>query len=147
MVLLVTFGIAGVFLHYPLLQEILRLGGFVFMLYLAWKIAVADISDEKTAGAPLSFKQMVLFQWINPKVWAMSSVAAVAFTSGDGSVIFEAILIALVFLLISLPCQLLWGIFGAAMGDFLRASRLRLRVFNCVMAILMVAAFIPAVIK
>ena len=48
MVLLVTLGIAGVFFRYPPLQEILRWGGFVFMLYLAWKIAVADISDEKT---------------------------------------------------------------------------------------------------
>jgi len=144
MVLFVTFGLAGVFIRYPPAQTVLRAVGFAFMLYLAWKIAAADIRDEKVTGAPPSFAQMVLFQWVNPKAWAMSGVAAVAFTTGGGA-FAEAVLIALVFLFISLPCQLLWGLFGAAIGDFLRASRRRLRAFNCIMAALMVGAFIPAV--
>lgn len=67
------------------------------MLYLAWKISTANISNEKITGTPPSFTQMVLFQWINPKAWSMSSVAAMAFTSRDGSVIFKAILIELIF--------------------------------------------------
>ena len=144
MVLFVTFGLAGVFIRYPPAQAVLRMLGFAFMLYLAWKIATADIDDQRVTGAPPTFAQMALFQWVNPKAWAMSGVAAVAFTTG-GNAVIEAVLIALVFLFISLPCQLLWGVFGAAIGDFLRASRRRLRVFNCVMAALMVGAFIPAV--
>lgn len=146
MVLFVTFGLAGVFIQYPVLQTVLRAVGFAFMLYLAWKIAAADIHDEQVTGAPPTFAQMVLFQWVNPKAWAMSGVAAVAFTTSGGDAFVEAILIALVFLFISLPCQLLWGAFGAAIGDYLRASRRRLRVFNCIMAALMVGAFVPAVL-
>jgi len=144
MVWFVTFGLAGAFINYPHAQTVLRAVGFAFMLYLAWKIAFADIHDERVA-APPTFWQMVLFQWVNPKAWAMSGVAAVAFTAG-GNALVEALLIACVFLFISLPCQLLWGAFGAAIGDYLRASRRRLRAFNCIMAALMVGAFVPAVL-
>jgi len=146
MVWFVTFGLAGVFINYPLAQTVMRALGFAFMLYLAWKIATASIRDEAVTGAPPSLWQMVLFQWVNPKAWAMSGVAAVAFTTADGDAFVEAILIACVFLFISLPCQLLWCAFGAAIGDYLRASRRRLRVFNCAMAALMVGAFVPAVL-
>ena len=77
----------------------------------------------------------------------MSAGAAAAFAAGEGGVFAEAALIAAVFLAVGLPCQFFWSFFGASVGGFLRASPIRLRVFNVAMAILMLCAFIPAALS
>lgn len=146
MVLLVAFGVAELLQESPLLLQALRWCGFAFLLYLAWKLVGAKAeAAQRVAKAP-SFVQMVLFQWINPKAWAMSTAAA-AFNAGTQNALMQACIIALVFLCIALPCQMLWGLFGSAMGKYLRAKPLRLRVFNCIMALLMVGAFIPVLLQ
>jgi threonine/homoserine/homoserine lactone efflux protein len=84
MIGLVGLGLGGIFKVYPLLYTILKYAGAAYMLYLAWKIATSrPNNDTSIATKPLSFLQMCLFQWVNPKGWVMSVTALSAYTLAD----------------------------------------------------------------
>ena len=52
MVCVVNFGLINIFKIYPIIQEILKITGSVFLIYLAYKIAFALKSDEKRKENP-----------------------------------------------------------------------------------------------
>lgn len=144
MTLVVNLGLGPMFVRYPLMHDFLRAASLAFILYIAWKMATADITDNPRA-APPSFWQMAAFQWVNPKAWAANVAGAAAFTRGLDPMV-EAVLITGVFFATTLPSVLSWCAFGVAIGDFLRAVPLRLRVFNISMALLMVGVFVPVML-
>lgn len=141
MVFLVGMGLAGVFLAEPLLVVALKVVSVGYMLWLAWKIAVAAAPREgKVGGRPFSFGQAAAFQWVNPKAWAMALTATTVYAPGNGWAAMAAV--AGVFAAVNLPSVAVW----AAMGQGLRAWLAvpgRLRVFNVGMAVLLVASLWP----
>ena len=143
MALVVAFGLGGALAAYPTAHQALRFASLGFMIYLAWKIARAGIAAAAKSARPPGFWRMVAFQWVNPKAWAMATGATAGFTTVGGDALSESVVIALVFCGVSWPCQLSWGIFGAAVGGFLRAHPFWLRVFNVSMAVLMLGVFAP----
>lgn len=147
MTFIIGAGLGPVFTEYPMAHLIMRYAAFAFVCWIALRIARADIGEEGGGGGkPMTFFQAVLFQWINPKAVAMSVGAVSAFMTGGGAALLEAGLIAGVFLLLALPCISLWGLFGAAVGGYLRGNRRMLRAFNITMAVLLVAAMLPVVL-
>src|SRR3954471_9516555 len=66
----VCSGLAGVLLAWPLLLPVMRGGGAVWLLFLAWKIAnAAAPGDLRSADRVLGFGGAMAFQWVNPKGW------------------------------------------------------------------------------
>jgi threonine/homoserine/homoserine lactone efflux protein len=113
----------------------------VSLLYLAWKIANAAPPDSTgTTGRPMTFMQAALFQWANPKAWAMglSAISLYAPTRDLGAVL----LVAAVFGAINLPSVSCWTLMGRAIRRWL-TSHGRLRLFNRTMAVLLVASLWP----
>lgn len=141
MVFLVGMGLAGVFLAQPLLVTALKVASVAYMLWLAWKIATAAPPREGAVGGrPFSFGQAAAFQWVNPKAWAMALTATTVYAPGVGWGAMAAV--AGVFAAVNLPSVAVW----AAMGQGLRAWLAvpgRLRTFNVVMAVLLVASLWP----
>jgi threonine/homoserine/homoserine lactone efflux protein len=127
------------------LEQGLHWAATLYMLWLAWKIATAQPKAAASAarGRPLTFWQAALFQWINPKGWVAALGAVVAYATGSGSgLLVQAGLIATVFLVVSFPVTALWTAVGVGVAQFLREPR-ALRIFNVVMAILLVASLVP----
>lgn len=145
MVFLVGVGMGGIFNDNPLLHTVLRYVAFAFLIWLAWRIATSDLADGdgNAKARPLSFLQAAMFQWVNPKAWAMAIGAMTTFMSVGGALYLQALLITSVFFLISIPCVSFWAWFGAGAGRFLKHNRLRLRVFNVTMAALLVGSMLP----
>ncbi|MCP4492040.1 MAG: LysE family translocator [Gammaproteobacteria bacterium] len=84
MVVLMGLGFGVVFQEFPILHEVIKIVGILYLLYLAWRIAKAgNQSDEKTRSKPFNFIQSALFQWLNPKAWIMGSSAIVTCTRAD----------------------------------------------------------------
>jgi len=142
MVLLVGIGLVQVFQAFPISYTLLKVVSLVYLLYLAWKIANAAPAGggEAESGAPLTFIQAALFQWVNPKAWTMAltavsiyspsqSLAAVAFVAG-------------VFGAVNLPCISVWTSMGLQLQRVL-TSPLRLRTFNVLMALLLIGSLYP----
>ncbi|MEM8977490.1 MAG: LysE family translocator, partial [Pseudomonadota bacterium] len=81
MVMLVGLGVIQVFDAYPLAYTLLKIVSMAYLLYLAWKIATSSPPSEAgETGRPITFLQAALFQWINPKAWAMALTAISVYT-------------------------------------------------------------------
>ncbi|MCL6283311.1 LysE family translocator [Ruegeria sp. 2012CJ41-6] len=141
MIALVGAGLLGLFDMFPLSYAILKTCSVVYLLYLAWKIATAAPVDRQTeAGTPMRFLQAVAFQWVNPKAWAMA-LTAISIYAPDRS-IPAILLVAAIFGAINLPCISSWTVLGQQLARILRYPR-QLRIFNGVMAALLVASLYP----
>ena len=143
MLALIGLGFGTLFQIFPLLHEIIKIIGVVYLLYLAWKIAGAEgNASAEVSGKPISFWQAAAFQWINPKAWVMGSSALAAYTTLDENFFLQVAIICISFALITFPCAGIWLVFGAGLQRFLR-DPLQRRIFNIAMALLLVASIVP----
>ena len=67
LVLIVNFILISTFQKYPIIQEVIRVLGTFFLLYIAYKIAFLNTSSDNTRKNPVTFLDTFLFQFINPK--------------------------------------------------------------------------------
>lgn len=140
---LVGLGLAQVFEIWPVLTTVLRVISIGFLLWLAWKIATAapkSAEAPETEGRPLTFLQAAAFQWVNPKAWAMSVTATSAYVGDAG--LFGVALVVAVFAAMGTVSAGLWTVLGQGLRRLL-SDPLRLRIFNIVMAALLVATLWP----
>jgi len=149
MVFAVGLGLGSLFTTWPVLHVILKWACFAWLLVLAWKIARAgkpDIANQALEGMerarPLSFLQLVAFQWINPKAWLMAIGAIALFVPEGSNSLVPVLRVLVAFVIGGAPCVLVWALFGLALARFL-TSPARVRVFNVTMAVLLVLSMIP----
>jgi len=141
MVAMVGAGLAQVFATYPSVYRVLQVASVVYLLYLAWKIATAAGPGSAEAdGQPLNFLQAALFQWVNPKAWAMALTAMSVYA--PSTELAAVLLVAAIFGLVNLPCISFWAMLGTQVQRVL-TNRSRLRVFNAVMALLLLGSLVP----
>lgn len=145
MVLAVGLGIGSLFLALPILHDVLRYGGAAYLLYLAWRIAGSSAANaEGSQAKPLSFLQAAAFQWINPKAWIMAIGAVATYTPQDGFLL-NIVIVATLFMVINGPCVGAWAAFGTLLRRLL-GNPVYNRVFNIVMALLLVASLYPILV-
>jgi len=153
MTLIVGAGLAQVFDRYPVSYDILKVVSVVYLVFLAWKIANAapvrygrlavqpDNGDLNSgAGTPINFLQAVLFQWVNPKAWAMALTAMSVYNPTRS--LSGVVLVGLVFGIVNLPCVSTWTVLGLQIRRWLN-NTLRLRVFNWTMALMLILSLAP----
>ncbi|MHA6313096.1 LysE family translocator [Pantoea sp. S-LA4] len=111
----------------------LTLAGCAYLLWLSWKIFRAAAPEERSKPQPMTLLGGACFQAINPKAWLMATNVALLYSASSGVL---AVMIG--FMLLNLPCILIW----AALGDRLR-SHLQIawkrQLFNSLMALSLVA--------
>jgi threonine/homoserine/homoserine lactone efflux protein len=145
MVIAVGLGLGGILHTYPVFYSLLRPVGVAYLLYLAWRIASAPVDvDTERLGRPMSVLQAALFQWVNPKAWTMVVGAVVTYATASGSYLIEMLIIALAFMILGTPCTGSWLWLGVSLKRILPGPR-QLRVFNVVMAILLVVSILPVI--
>ncbi|WP_373356633.1 LysE family translocator [Pseudoroseicyclus sp. CXY001] len=142
MVLGVGLGLSLVFERYPLVEQVLTWASLAYLLWLAFKIATAAPPEDtpEARGRPFTFLQAAAFQWVNPKAWAMAMTATTAYAAGHR--VGDVALVAGTFLLSSTISTTSWAALGVGAGQVLK-GRKRLRAFNIVMAVLLVATLVP----
>jgi len=142
MILLIGIGLGELFRLVPELYVGLRYVGAAYMLLLAWRLARAGgVGDAERPSRPMSFLQAAAFQWVNPKAWVMAVYAIATFTLPTQYLV-SVLVVTLVFGLINIPCVGSWAMFGTALRRYLTEPRI-VRVFNGVMAALLVASIVP----
>ncbi len=141
MVVVLGLGLAGVLQSRPDLLTPLKLLCFGYLLWLAWRIAnAAPPMEAETSARPMSFLEAALFQWVNPKAWAVALTAVTVHRPGEG--LWSLIIVVAVFICVSLPSVSLWAGMGTGIRQWLDAPG-RLRVFNWTMAVLLVLSTLP----
>ena len=142
MVVVLGLGLAQVFVANPLLYQVLRYAGGLYMLWLAWKIANSrPVGEGKTGAKPMTFLRAALFQWVNPKAWVMVISAITTYTPDTGK-LGSILMVAGVFGAINLPTVSIWTLFGTALRLLLENPK-TLRAINISMAVLLVASMAP----
>jgi threonine/homoserine/homoserine lactone efflux protein len=144
MIVAVALGLGLPFAQIPGLHRAMQALGALWLLWLAWKIASAPVgaAPDGPARPPLGFLGAAAFQWVNPKAWMIALAALPAFTVPGQPILPQALVIALVFALVSMPCLLFWAWIGRAAGHVLGQGA-RLRAFNITMAVLLVLSLLP----
>jgi len=67
LIILINFVLISTFKNYPIIQEIIRILGTFFLIYLAYKISFSKISSDGRTENPVKFFDKFIFQFINPK--------------------------------------------------------------------------------
>ena len=144
LMLAVGFGLAQAFDRLPWLYSVLETASVVYLLYLAWKIGTSSsVQMRDGERRPMRFHEALAFQWVNPKAWMMVLTAATTIHL-HASLSLNAALMAVMFVLVGLPCIVAWAAFGMSLRRFLARPRL-LRAFNITMAALLVLSLYPIV--
>ena len=142
LVLMAGFGLANLFALIPELYAILKFFSFLFLLYMAWKIATATSPEQGSRATPLRLWQAALFQMVNPKGISVIISAVTAYTSTAAALANEVIIMLIVFSAVTITATCTWTIFGIVIRDFLWRPE-RLRWFNSLMALLLLTSLIP----
>lgn len=141
MVILVGIGVMQLFDRFPASYTVLKVLSVVYLLWLAWKIAnAAQPRAGATAGKPLTFLQAAAFQWVNPKAWTMALSAITLYAASRD---LPAVLwVAGTYVAVSCISTTSWTVLGQQLSRFLKTPR-TLRMFNLIMAGLLVATLVP----
>jgi len=139
----VGLGLGALLVAYPALHLALKICGGAYLVYLAWRIAMSrSVADRSgPAARPMSFFEAAVFQWVNPKAWVMA-VTAMAVYTNPASPFLSMFLVAVAFVIVNVPSVSTWAGFGVALRGFL-ADPVRLRWFNIVMGLLLLASVWP----
>ena len=140
LIVAVAMGLERALGTFPRIVEGLSWIGFAMILWYAWRIATAGRTSEQVKDKPLTFMQAVAFQWVNPKAWALSVYITASYAVSESAGL-NTLLMAVVFLVAGCASSHAWVVFGAGIGRWLTRGW-RLRAFNSVMALTLVASAI-----
>ena len=143
MVACVGLGVMRVFDLWPAGYTLLKVVSVAYLLWLAWKIAHAAppaSAQDAPEGRPLTFLQSAAFQWVNPKAWSMALSAITLYATGRD--LAAVLWVAGVYVGVSVISTTSWTVLGQQLRHLLR-NPARLRLFNRVMAALLVATLVP----
>ncbi len=151
MVVLVGLGLMRLFAAFPVSYVLLKSASVAYLLFLAWKIATAapprddgdggDDGDARPAGRPFTFLQAALFQWVNPKAWAMALTAISAYAP-LAHPLYSVFLVAFIFAMVNPLSQSAWILIGTQLRRLL-SEPLKLRIFNVIIALLLIGSLYP----
>ncbi|WP_152045899.1 LysE family translocator [Aureimonas psammosilenae] len=146
--LLVAVGAGlGTLIHtVPGLSLAMKVVSALYLLWLAWKIAFAKAAkpNGEASARPITFGQAAMFQAVNPKAWAMALVAMGNYIN-DGDPYLSVLIVTMAFLVVGIPSAAIWTVFGVGLRTYLSDPK-RLRIFNIVMGLLLVASLWPLLV-
>ena len=136
--LLVAAGLGVLVTTLPPLAFAMKLGGSIYLLYLAWQVAGAGALERTTTARPMGVLQAVAFQLVNPKVWIFALGAMATFRPASLPVILGSVLVAIVMMAVAIPSSALWADGGEAIDRLIERPSTR-RAVSLTLAILVVA--------
>lgn len=145
MVILIGLGFSIVFNQYPIIHEVIKILGLIYLLYLSWLIASANPDKlEGKKSKPFTFLQAALFQWVNPKAWVIATSSISAYTTLDDNIHWQVLSIAAIFFIAAVISSSTWLIFGKGIKQVLQSPKQQ-RLFNISMALVLVASVLPVI--
>lgn len=115
----------------PTLKIVLQVIACLWILYMAWNLWNANPATQKANDRPFTFIEAVLFQWVNPKIWAVALSASVFVA--DLPVPTQMAHLAMAFSGINLCVCFFWTSAGHLLSILLQ-SPLAWRIFMRIMA-------------
>ena len=136
LVVLLIFALISVFQKYPYLQEIIRILGSIFLIYLAYKISFSKGKSKTKAENPVKFYETFFFQFINPK-GVMAAITLISKFVTQENYISSSITVIVVCSVTAFLSITSWALLGKFLRKFATNNEFIKR-FNYAMSILLV---------
>ena len=137
LIFFLTIGLINVFKIFPILQNILKYLGTLFLLYLAYKISFSKSSKEEEKKNPVTFFDTYFFQFLNPKGVLFGIIIVSTYLELGENYLSYAIQIVLLAFIFSSTSITLWTFIGKFLRKFATNYKFIKR-FNYAMSILLV---------
>ena len=139
-VILINFVLISSFIKYPIIQNVIRLLGTFFLLYLAYKISFSPLSKEKKKINPVKFVDTFIFQFLNPK-GVMAAITLISKFVIEDDYLTSSIIVIVVCSLTGLSSITTWAFFGKFLRNFATNNNFIKR-FNYAMSLLLIVCII-----
>ena len=137
-VCVLNFGLINIFKIYPLIQEILKISGSIFLVYLAYKIAFSRNVKENKKENPVKFIETFFFQFLNPKGVIVAIIIVSTYVESGNNFINYSFWVILVSFLGALISITFWTFVGKFFRRFATNEKF-IKVFNYVMSSFLLA--------
>ena len=141
LVFFLTVGLISVFKLFPIIQEIIKYLGTLFLLYLAYKISFSKISTETERVNPVKFIETFLFQYLNPKGVMVAIIVVSTYVDPGKNYLSYATQVILLALIFSGTSITLWTFIGKFLRKFATNEKF-IKYFNYVMSMLLLLSII-----
>ena len=140
LVVLINFVLISTFLKYPIIQEVIRILGSFFLLYLAYKISFSLLSKEGKKNNPVKFIDTFTFQFLNPK-GVMAAITLISNFVLEDDYLNSSITVIVVCSSTALTSITAWAFLGKFLRNFATNNNFVKR-FNYAMSLLLITCII-----
>ena len=140
LVILINFVLISTFIKYPLIQEVIRILGTLFLIYLAYKISFSETSKEGKKINPVKFIDTFTFQFLNPK-GVMAAITLISNFVLEGDYLNSSLTVIVVCSLTALTSITAWAFLGKFLRNFATNNNFIKR-FNYAMSLLLIICII-----
>ena len=139
-VILTNFVLISTFIKYPIIQEIIRILGTFFLIYLAYKISFSSISKEDKKVNPVKFIDTFIFQFLNPK-GVMAGITLISKFVLEDDYTNSSLTVIAVCSLTAITSITTWAFLGKFLRNFATNNNFIKR-FNYAMSLLLIVCII-----
>ena len=140
LVILTNFVLISTFKQYPVIQEVIRILGTFFLIYLAYKISFSKNPGNTNKKNPVKFFDTFLFQFINPK-GVMAAITLVSKFVIDEDYIKSSLIVILVCSFTAFLSITTWTFVGKFLRKFATSDNF-IKNFNYAMSALIITCII-----
>ena len=142
LLLCVALGLINVFKLYPLIQEILKYLGTLFLIYLAYKISFSGSQNQENQNKnPVKFIETFVFQFLNPKAVIASIIIVSTYIQVGENFVSYTTQIVILALLVSVTSITLWTFLGKFFRKFATNQKF-IYYFKYVMSLLLLLSIL-----
>ena len=135
---LVALGLGFVFQAYPMVQQVLKIIGCLYLFFLAYRMfGSLNMKESKKTGRPLKFYEAALFQILNPKAWVIAITAVSVFFPKDESFITGLLFLTCIAPIVNLPSISIWVLFGSSIRVLISNPTVK-KTIEVILAVLLV---------
>ena len=141
LIFFLTIGLINVFKILPILQNILKYLGTLFLLYLAYKISFSKSSKEEEKKNPVTFFDTYFFQFLNPKGVLFGIIIVSTYLELGENHLSYAIQIVLLAFIFSSTSITLWTFIGKFLRKLATNDKF-INYFNYAMSLLLLLSIV-----
>ena len=141
MLTLMASGLIIIFKEYLFLQNIIKISGTIFLIYLAYKIAFSSTKNSKEEKKPVNFFDTFLFQFINPKGVIVAMISVSTFIDAQNNYLRDALVVITTFFFMAVFSISSWCLLGKYLRNFATSENF-IKKFNYTMSFLLIVCVI-----
>ena len=138
LVIITNFGLINIFKNFPVVQEILKYTGTIFLIYFAYKISFSKTSSNNSSESPVKFIETFFFQFLNPKAVIVSIITVSTYVETGKNYINHSLWVIAIAFIFACFSIIFWTLLGRFLRKFATNEKFIKR-FNYVMSLLLVS--------